>query len=166
MSQYLSLATKIVKIKYDIRHQPIGHVPILFTKSGDVRNKPSIWPVCTEVWHPNVVEFFYCCHGLYSNGMNDLLFRQKTSKFSTLWKIFNSYIYVSVVNDPINNSRRYFTWRVCNLGNIVTSGHEILVISLYFLKYGNLKTKFPSEFWLYHYAFWRDKSFVPFEYDP
>ena len=28
----------------------------------------------------------------------------------------------------------------------------MLVISLYFLKYGNLHTKFPSEFSLYHYA--------------
>ena len=47
---------------------------------------------------------------------------------------------------------------VCNLENIVTKqykatlGNEILVISLYFLKYGNLHTKFSSECSLYHYA--------------
>ena len=31
------------------------------------------------------------------------------------WKIFNSYIYVSVDYETINNSGKYFTCRVCNL---------------------------------------------------
>ena len=55
----------------------------------------------------------------YSNGTSDLSL-QKTSKFSTFWKIFNLYINVSVDNDTITNSGRYFTYGVCNLENIVT----------------------------------------------
>ena len=56
-------------------------------------------------------------------------------------------------NDTINNAGRYFICRVCNLENIVKNckkailGHEILVLSLYFLECGNLHTKFPSEFY-------------------
>ena len=34
----------------------------------------------------------------------------------------------------------------------LTLVHEILVISLYFLKYENLHTTFPSEFSLRHYS--------------
>ena len=84
------------------------------------------------------------CQGLYSNETHDLLSRLKRSKiFSTFWKIFNSYVYVLRHYDTINNSGRYFTCRPCNLKKNswqnfkkTTSGHEILVISRYFLKYG------------------------------
>ena len=63
---------------------------------------------------------------------------RKSTKLSTFWKIAN--IFISVDNDTINNSERYFTCGVINLENL---GHEILVILLFFLKYGHLKTKFP-----------------------
>ena len=39
-------------------------------------------------------------------------------------------------------------WQNCKKA---TLGHKILVTSLYFLKYGNLHTKFPFEFSLCHY---------------
>ena len=60
-------------------------------------------------------------HGVYSHGKNDLLSWQKTSKFGTfLENIQFLYVYVSVDNSTINSSGRYFTFRDCNLENIVT----------------------------------------------
>ena len=61
--------------------------------------------------------------------------------------------------DTINNSRRYLLvesviWKIdLSWQNYKKAalGHDILVISLYFLKYGNLRTKFPCEFSLCHY---------------
>ena len=55
-------------------------------------------------------------------------------------------------NDTINNSGSYFICGICNLKNILTNCknetfvHEIIVISLYVLKYGNLQTKLSSKF--------------------
>ena len=54
------------------------------------------------------MELITCCLG------------RKHKKFVLFWKIFNSYIYVSVDCEAINNSGRYFTFGVCNLENTVT----------------------------------------------
>ena len=43
----------------------------------------------------------------------------KHNNLVLFWKIFSSYINVSVDYDTINNSGKYFTCRVCNLENIV-----------------------------------------------
>ena len=74
------------------------------------------------------------------------------------WKIFTSYIYVSVDYDTINNFGKNLTCRVCKLENIVTKllkGNQRSWDIGYFTIFSKIwefkHTEFPSEFSLCHY---------------
>ena len=68
-------------------------------------NRPS-HPILCKILLRLTEPMTYCCLG------------RKHQNLVLFWKIFNSYIYVSVDKDTINNSERYFTCGVCNLENI------------------------------------------------
>ena len=72
-----------------------------------------------------VVSFSFITGYIQTERMTYCLSRKHQNSVLFLENIPFLYIYVSVDNDTINNSGKYFTCGVCNLENIVTSSVKV-----------------------------------------
>ena len=64
---------------------------------------------------------------------------RKCKNSMLFWKIFNSYVYVSVDNGTMKNCGRHFTCGVCDLKNIVKNCKKVITFWLYQYIFSNLE---------------------------